>query len=408
MHHAEIKLDRIGTNFTMTATIASQPAIRNWGRGLGLCSGQMEPVYDLLEPLESIPDIKGRTVWTREEMEADPGRWLRAFTADEVTHIKEAVRAFDAMGLSLAKVDRTTFFLPAPLAAVLAKVRDEVINGVGFAVLRGLPVESWTGRQSAIACLGLGAYIGPRLSQNGQGHMLGHIKDLAEGKEVNGEGRIYRTHKAQPFHTDESDIVGLLCVQQAIGGGENGEGSGGESQVVSAHNIFNTLRREHPEVLRQLCTAHWFYDRKGEESAGELPWMRTPGFYYHAGRLSMKWDSYYVGALQRFWEKDLLPRYSEAQLEAIRVMEEYCHRLCLEMTLQTGDFQLVANTHNLHARSGYHDPDDVDKRRWLLRLWLATPEAEGGWPLPFADSGYVKRGGVQVNETPESYPLDAE
>lgn len=396
-------------NIAMAATTSSLPAVHDWGQGLGLCSGQREPDDALLEPLEAIPEsMTGRTVWTREEMEAEPSRWLRPFAADEVAQIEAAVRAVEAQGLSLAAVDRTTFVLPVSLVAVLTEVRDEVVNGVGFAVLRGLPVAGWTGRQAAIACLGLGAYVGPRLSQNGQGHMLGHIKDLAEGKEANGEGRIYRTHKAQPFHTDESDIVGLLCLQQAIGNGDGGEGSGGESQLVSAHHVFNTLRRENPEALRQLCTAHWFYDRKGEVSDGQLPWMRTPGFYYHRGRLSIKWDSYYIGALQRFWDAGLLPRYSQAQLDAIRVMEACCHRLCLEMTLQSGDLQLVANTHNLHARSAYHDPNDVDKRRWLLRLWLATPEAEGGWPLPFLDSAYVKRGGVQVNQTPESYPLDAE
>ncbi|KAK0374302.1 taurine catabolism dioxygenase TauD [Colletotrichum limetticola] len=230
--------------------------------------------------------------------------------------------------------------------------------------------------------------------------MLGHIKDLAEGKEVNGEGRIYRTQKSQTYHTDESDIVGLLCLHQAM--------EGGESQVVSSHNIYNTLRRQRPGVLRQLCLPHWFYDRKGEASEGEKGWMRTPGYYYYKEKLSMKWDSYYVGALQRFWDAGLLPQYTDAQREAIQVMEEMCRRLSLEMTLQQGDIQFVANTHNLHARSAYKDDNDVTKKRWLQRLWLATSEEEGGWPLPFADSRYAKRGGVQVNDTPESYPTEAE
>jgi hypothetical protein len=43
----------------------------------------------------------------------------------------------------------------------------------------------------------------------------------------------------------------------------------------------------------------------------------------------------------------------------------------------------------------------------LQRLWLATSEEEGGWPLPFEDSKYLKRGGVQVNQTLETYPLEA-
>ncbi|KAJ4362455.1 hypothetical protein N0V83_010548 [Neocucurbitaria cava] len=372
-----------------------------WGQGLGLSSGQREPEYNLLVPYEEMPEvITGPTAWTKEELEASHERWLRPFTEVEVDQIEQAIHQVESRQLQLAEIDRSTFVLPDHLATALTKVRDDLINGIGFVVLRGLPVHKWTTRQSSIAYLGLGSYIGRRLSQNRQGHMLGHIKDLAEGKEVNGEGRIYRTQKAQTYHTDESDIVGLLCLHKAM--------EGGESQVVSSHRIYNVLRKERPYVLRQLCIPHWYYDRKGETSKGEKEWMRTPGYYFYKNKLSMKWDSYYVGALQRFWEQGLLPQYTDAQREAIRVMEEMCHRLCLEMTLQPGDVQFVTNTHNLHARSAYKDDNDPSKKRWLQRLWLATSEEEGGWPLPFADSEYLKRGGVQVNDTPESYPLEAE
>ncbi|OBT63528.1 hypothetical protein VE03_07050 [Pseudogymnoascus sp. 23342-1-I1] len=371
-----------------------------WGRGKGLSSGQMEPIYDLLTPYDKIPkEIKGRTVWTKEELEKEPSRWVRTFSAFEVDEIEAATRSFEAQNFQLADVSRSTFPLPL-LAASLSKVRDEVVNGIGFVVLRGLPVKNWTTRQASMVYLGIGSYFGPRLSQNGQGHVLGHIKDLSEGKEVDGGGRIYRTHNAQTYHSDEADIVGLLCLEKAM--------SGGESQVVSSHHIFNILQKRRPDIMEQLCIPQWFYDRKGEKSEGQEEWMRTPGYYYYADKLSMKWDSYYVGALQRFWECDLLPRYTEKQQEVLRVVENLCHELSMEMMLQVGDIQLVANTHNLHARSAYLDDNDSGNKRWLQRLWIATPEEEGGWKLPFADSAYCKRGGVQVNDAPESYPMEAE
>ncbi|KAK7902736.1 hypothetical protein LTR67_002382 [Exophiala xenobiotica] len=373
----------------------------SWGHGLGLSSGQREPIYDLLTPFQDMPEeMTGRPVWTKEELQNEPSRWIRRWNSSEVKQIEQAIQQVEKLRLPLAEVDRSTFRLSPELAATLSEVRDELINGIGFFVLRGLPVDTWTTRQASIAYLGIGSYIGRRVSQNRQGHMLGHVKDLAEGKEVNGEGRIYRTHKAQTYHTDESDIVGLLCLHQAM--------SGGQSQVVSTQHIYNVLRNERPDVLEQLCIPHWFYDRKGETSEGENEWMRTPGYYYYQGKLSMKWDSYYVGALQRFWEAGLLPEYTDAQREAVKAMEETCQRLCLEMTLEQGDIQFVTNTHNLHARSEYQDAADPTKKRWLQRLWLATSEEEGGWPLPFADSKYLKRGGVQVNRTPESYPMEAE
>lgn len=115
---------------------------------------------------------------------------------------------------------------------------------------------------------------------------------------------------------------------------------------------FQYAVKERPDIAEQLYIPQWFYDRKGEVSEGLNEWMRTLRYYYHSRKLSIKWDLYYVGALQRFWEKDLLLEYSDKQTEVLFVVEGMCQRLCLEMTLQIGDIQLVTNTNNLHAEIG--------------------------------------------------------
>ena len=43
-----------------------------------------------------------------------------------------------------------------------------------------------------------------------------------------------------------------------------------------------------------------------------------------------------------------------------------------------------------------------------MRLWLATPESEGGWKLPFHDSEEKKRGGIQVDDVAPVAHLDAD
>lgn len=99
---------------------------------------------------------------------------------------------------------------------------------------------------------------------------------------------------------------------------------------------------------------------------------------------------------------------SEAQLEAAHVLESTCQRLALHMVLEIGDIQFVSNNHCLHARTAYVDFPPPKPRRHLMRLWLAVPESEGGWKLPFKDSKEWKRGGIQVDDTPEKSPFDAE
>ena len=122
------------------------------------------------------------------------------------------------------------------------------------------------------------------LSQNGRGHVLGHVKDLGEDATAKDRVRIYRTNAKfvlpatsyhhqgpaltnshrQYFHTDGADLVGLLCISKAL--------SGGESDIASTHHIYNTLQRTHPDVIETLTTPNWYFDRKGEIGPGQDPW----------------------------------------------------------------------------------------------------------------------------------------
>jgi hypothetical protein len=121
-----------------------------------------------------------------------------------------------------------------------------------------------------------------------------------------------------------------------------------------------------------------------------------------------RFDPYYVRSLSRFVEKGIVPPLSDAQQEAMRVLEETAHRLSLHMILEVGDIQFLANSHILHARTAYRDHAPPAPRRHLMRLWLATPESEGGWKLPYWDSNEKKRGGIQVDDQPPVAHLDAE
>ena len=143
--------------------------------------------------------------------------------------------------------------------------------------------------------MGLGTYLGYFVSQNGKGHVLGHVKDLGDDAKQIDKVRIYRTNAryvhcrskvllsctppltphSQYFHADDSDLVGLLCIARAL--------EGGESDITSVHHVYNTLRRERPDVLKILTEPIWYFDRKGEVSEGEDPYIRTSVFYLEPG-----------------------------------------------------------------------------------------------------------------------------
>jgi hypothetical protein len=86
-------------------------------------------------------------------------------------------------------------FAPLPvLSVLLASVRTEILNGKGFILFKGLPVVQWGNHKSAVAYMGLGTHLGYFVSQNGRGHVLGHVKDLGEDAKQIDKVRIYRTN----------------------------------------------------------------------------------------------------------------------------------------------------------------------------------------------------------------------
>lgn len=249
------------------------------------------------------------------------------------------------------------------------------------------------------------------LTPNSPGHLLGHVKDLGEDSEAIDKVRIYRTNARQFFHADDADVVGLLCLSKAE--------SGGESDVASIHAVWNILQAERPDVAELLAKPVWYFDRKGEVSRGEEPYIRAPVFYLETPdpadpareqRVYCKWDPYFVRSLSRFSDRGEIPPLSAAQQEAIALLEETCQRVRLHMVLDVGDIQFVANTHTLHARTAYRDyaPGSGMPRRHLMRLWLAMPQDEGGWRLPYWDAAEKKRGGIQVDDTAPVARLDAD
>lgn len=316
--------------------------------------------------------------------------------------MSEAADKFRDAGIPLTGISKDNFPLPR-LSKFLESMRNELLNGKGFILFKGFPVEKWGNHKSAIAYMGLGTYLGYFVSQNGKGHVLGHVKDLGDDAKQIDKVRIYRTNARQFFHADDSDLVGLLCIARAL--------KGGESDITSVHHVYNVLRRERPDVLKTLTEPIWYFDRKGEVSKGEDPYIRASVFYLEPGgkgRVYCKYDPYFIRSLERFSSAGIIPPLSPAQLEAADVLEATCNRLALHMVLEVGDIQFLSNEHVLHARTEYTDHAPPAPRRHLMRLWLATPESEGGWKLPFHDSEEKKRGGIQVDDVAPVAHLDAE
>jgi hypothetical protein len=328
--------------------------------------------------------------WYGPEMLLKESEWVINLSPAEISELEATAELLEASKRNIATITALDFPLPT-LAPKLLKLRAELINGRGFALLRGLPSERYSLREAGTIFYGLGCHLGNPRSQNAQGHLIGHVRDL--GKDSSDPNvRIYQTHERQTFHTDSADVVGLLCIQTAK--------TGGLSVLVSSSTIFNEMREKRPDLL-QLLLQPIATDRRGETPPGMLPYFLIPVFNYFQGYLTAVYQRQYIDSAQRFEDA---PRLTEQHVEALNMFDALANspKLNFSMTLAKGDMQFVYNHTLLHDRTAFEDsPDDAQKRH-LLRLWLSVP---GDRPLPkifesrFGSLEIGNRGGIIVEDT---------
>src|SRR6185436_8030152 len=166
-------------------------------------------------------------------------------------------------------------------------------------------------------------------------------------------------------------------------------------------------RRRRPDLLRVLMEPIET-DRRGEVPEGGNPYFSIPVFNYYEGLISVIYQRQYIESARRF--PGVAPLTS-LQVEALNLFDELANdpKLNLTMELQPGDIQLVHNHTILHDRTAFEDYDEPERKRHLLRLWLA-PRGARRLPEVYAERfGSItpgERGGVVVPGSRQMIPFE--
>jgi len=334
-------------------------------------------------------------VWYRADWEQCDD-WIIELTEKEIRELKNAVSLSQAV--PIVEMSACSFTLPS-LASRIRELRNELIHGRGFGVLRGLPVYEWDRESLARAYYGIGCHLGVPVSQNAQGHLLGHVCDLGLDP-MDPVNRVYQTNYRQLFHTDSTDIVGLLCLQPAR--------MGGQSSICSSSTIYHEIAERRPDLLKVLCQ-RFHIDRKGEIPQGEDETYEMAVFYPDEERVTCIYARDFIDAAQR--HSHVAPLTTE-QVDALNLMDELAASgdLRLDIDFLPGDIQFLHNHQILHARTSYEDWPEPERRRHLLRLWLSTADGRS-LPADFeARYGKIEqgqpRGGISVPGATLQAPLE--
>ena len=303
------------------------------------------------------------SIWRKDDL-ASSDEWLYRLSDEEIDGLIKMAghyrKKFGDDPNALLKTVRKDFDL-GTFGERLAKIYSQLKNGLGIALLRGLPMDDLELIDAAAIYWGIGRHMGTAMSNNPDGDMLGHIRD--EGRNINDPNhRGYQTNVTMDYHCDQTDIVGLLSICAAK--------SGGLSKVVSSIAVYNEFLRRRPDLVGVMAKP-FCWTKHSEMSSEEKPYYESPIFNFLDGKLCIAFGPKHI-------EKGHLlpaaPKITAEQTEGIRLMEQICEDQHFEMSLERGDIQFANNAVILHTREGFEDWPELERRRQLWRLWLVQPE----------------------------------
>jgi Taurine catabolism dioxygenase TauD, TfdA family len=292
---------------------------------------------------------------------ADSESWTLRLTREDQEELAAALAAAKAKSTDPLDLGKDDFPLEG-LAGRLKGVVDVLLNGRGFMRIATLDVDRYGDDDLTLLYWGIGLHLGAPWAQNKHGHVLGDVTD--QGKTI--DDPTVRGNElggiALDYHTDGSDLVGLLCLRTAR--------TGGLSCVANAVAIHNQLVRDHPDLAAALYEP-MPYDARGEQAKGTRAFYAIPAFTEHADRLFVRFIPQYILASQRHADA---PRLSAEARTAIATVSEMANDpdFNVYMDLQPGEMQFINNYHVLHGRTAYEDDVAHGYKRHLKRLWLAT------------------------------------
>ena len=146
--------------------------------------------------------INSPCVWKREEISSDSD-WQISLTE---THIKEINNL----------VSGNSKETPS-LTQLLSGSRELLENGPGVVLIRDCPIQDLNEHAAKKIFLSIASQVGTLVSQSSEGELIFSVKDSGY-KDNDPRSRGPNTRKKLSFHSDRCDVIGFLCLKQALSG----------------------------------------------------------------------------------------------------------------------------------------------------------------------------------------------
>ncbi|KAI9309649.1 hypothetical protein BJ944DRAFT_226638 [Cunninghamella echinulata] len=330
--------------------------------------------------------LEGPKVWKGSDYEGQEHEWIYQLNDQELNEIHEALLDFEQSEKPLSAIQQDTFPLPTLGSKLKELIHDNVVEGRGFLVVRGIDPDKYNRKQQIIVYAGVSTYVGKRGLQGK--HILAHITDLVSNKsrELDEIVAPAYTNDHQVYHTDAGDIISLF----AIGVAEEG----GKSRIASSWTVYNEIARERPDLIETLAT-DWVFQSDYVETGHSS----RPLLYFEDDHLIIQYARRNFTGFGKNPRRTDIPPITEAQAEALDYLHYTAEKYNLGVDFKKGDIQYINNLSIFHARDSYIDSEK--NQRHLLRLWLHPDNA---WRIPKELKGIWDK--LYFNEREEEFPLE--
>ncbi|WP_165855655.1 TauD/TfdA family dioxygenase [Marinobacter sp. JSM 1782161] len=316
----------------------------------------------------TLEPVTGPAAWRGDELSRKQD-WIYRLSEEQIAELEQLGSQLVEQNPDLRQIEPQDY----PLTACADAVDDwkqRMSRGHGFVLVRGLRTHLYSDALSAAIYYILGLHLGEPMRQNELGDVIDHVYATSDKSLDDPTALSAKIRDKLPFHSDSSDVVGLMCLRPSR--------EGGASCLVSGAEIYNEIVRRRPDLAPLLLEPfHW--DWKRQDHDAPVNTYTSPIISVVDGVFSMYAGSLYVLTAQEYPE---VPRLTKAQVEVLELFDEITYEpgMAIEMDFRPGDIQWLSNHAALHSRTGFLDYPEPQRRRHLLRLWLKNRE-----PRPMVD-----------------------
>ncbi|KAF3997028.1 TauD/TfdA family dioxygenase [Glaciimonas immobilis] len=257
-------------------------------------------------------------------------------------------------GLRLEDIKPHHFHEPL-LEELMRSTRYALKEKIGFVIIRGLPVSTFSIDDIKRMYVGLSSYFGQPVSQSRFGDLVGENFVRA------GDGRGGHRAGPLPLHNDPIEVLSLCCIRKAVSGGEN--------TLVSSLKVWEIIEKTRPNYL-PIFYRGFRVHLAGEQRPDQEDFTSEPvPIFSEKYGLRSCWMNVSSVELLAKARGDVM---TDVEREAVRYLLSVIRseELCISIQLEPGEMIYINNFEVMHSRLDFTESTDPENFRYLLRLWL--------------------------------------